>query len=369
MLQSPVGAPAEGGGQEGAVPETGQPPGGPVIVNGGFPEPPLGEPVRIVRCRHDCGAETAVRIPAYLPAAIVQRVICSGCGAELRAFDPALLRQKLHAEEDTGPAELRASADAATEPPASDDAIAVPALDVPAPDDAEAPAPAAEVPAPAEAPVRRRRRIHVSNRAWQLISVPLIVGAVVGALLLLNGNEKSPRRVTSTAAAGSAAAAAPGDARFIHAGNYSLALPPGWKVVQPHGGAVFRAVSEDGSADATLWIERNPSMTFAQFQKRSLANLKNLADNATVHQRLPAPNGSGTIVQLRAEVPTGGGISPYLVTLRAAGPYRYYLATSVQPEAATEVRNEAALIHGSFTPEAGPATETPPAGAPAGAAP
>jgi hypothetical protein len=336
LLESPVGASAdqEGRGQEQIVPSTGEPPAGSGFpVNGGFPEPPPGEPVRVVHCLHECGAETAVRIPASLPAEVVQRVICSGCGAELRAFDPVELRQRLEAKHagtaaavaDTAAGETAAAAAAVTKPK------------------------------------RPRRRIHLSNRAWQLISVPLVAGVVIAALVLLNGDDKTPlRRVVSTASAPSATgqATVSGDAHFIHAGNYSLALPPGWKTVAPHGGAVFRAVAGDGSADATLWIERNPTLTFAQFQSRSLANLKSLAGDASVHRRLPAPSGSGTIVQLRADVPTGSGTSPYLVTLRAAGPYRYYLATSVQPGASQDVRGQAALIHGSFTPEAGPATRT-----------
>ena len=43
----------------------------------------------------------------------------------------------------------------------------------------------------------------------------------------------------------------------------------------------------------------------------------------------------------------------YEVTLRAAGPYRYYLATSVQPDASATAVDGADLIEGTFTPEAG----------------
>jgi hypothetical protein len=53
--------------------------------NGGFPEPPAGEAVRLVRCEHvACGAATRVRLPSVLPAKVVRRVVCTGCR---RPFD------------------------------------------------------------------------------------------------------------------------------------------------------------------------------------------------------------------------------------------------------------------------------------------
>ena len=48
--------------------------------NGGFPEPPNGEAVRLVRCEHgSCGAATRVRLPRVLSATVVRRVVCDGC--------------------------------------------------------------------------------------------------------------------------------------------------------------------------------------------------------------------------------------------------------------------------------------------------
>ncbi len=48
--------------------------------NGGFPEPPAGEAVRLVLCHHDaCGAATRVRLPRELAARAVRRVVCDGC--------------------------------------------------------------------------------------------------------------------------------------------------------------------------------------------------------------------------------------------------------------------------------------------------
>ena len=48
--------------------------------NGGFPEPVDGEPVRLVRVRHDaCGTSTRVRVPPTVPARAVRRVVCEAC--------------------------------------------------------------------------------------------------------------------------------------------------------------------------------------------------------------------------------------------------------------------------------------------------
>jgi hypothetical protein len=49
-------------------------------LNGGFPEPLAGQPVRVVRCLHDaCGAETRIRLPAALHGDAVRRVVCNSC--------------------------------------------------------------------------------------------------------------------------------------------------------------------------------------------------------------------------------------------------------------------------------------------------
>ena len=55
------------------------------------------------------------------------------------------------------------------------------------------------------------------------------------------------------------------------------------------------------------------------------------------------------MVKLAADAPEGQ--PSYEVTLRVAGPYRYYLATSVQPDASAKAAHGAELIAGSFTPE------------------
>jgi hypothetical protein len=91
--------------------------------NGGFPEPPAGESVRVVRCTHTtCGGETRIRLPRELPAEAVRRVVCDGCG---------------HAYEcERAEAVGRGSG---------------------------------------------------ASRAWRLVSIPIAAAAVIGALLLIRG--------------------------------------------------------------------------------------------------------------------------------------------------------------------------------------
>src|SRR4051794_34347185 len=51
-----------------------------VQPNGGFPEPWIGEPVQLVRCRHDaCGETTLVRLPRAIPTEAVRVVVWGGC--------------------------------------------------------------------------------------------------------------------------------------------------------------------------------------------------------------------------------------------------------------------------------------------------
>ena len=59
--------------------------------------------------------------------------------------------------------------------------------------------------------------------------------------------------------------------------------------------------------------------------------------------------GVAAVVILAADAPAGQ--PSYEVTLRVAGPYRYYLATSVQPGASPEAVSGSELLSGSFEPE------------------
>ncbi|HEX6117597.1 MAG TPA: hypothetical protein VFY99_10885 [Solirubrobacterales bacterium] len=305
--------------------------------NGGFPEPPEGDPVRIVRAAHaSCGAETRIRLPGYLPSRTVRRVVCDECR---QAYDADAIE-----EENAGSDPTVASSG---EPPVAGNA------------------------APPATPTRRARLPQPSSRLWTWVGIPVAAVAVVAGLILLQGGEDPSPTVTvgapgtpaapeASSAQGdreAASGAAAGDgadsgARFVTQPGYSLALPPGWEQTPAEGGAAFTAASTDGTADATLWIERAPDLSFAEFETRSLEQLRSLTGNAEVLERIPAPTAAGTVVRLRADTPEGTGVSaPYDVTLRAAGPYRYYLATTVQPGASRQASEGADLIHGSFVPE------------------
>ena len=68
-------------------------------------------------------------------------------------------------------------------------------------------------------------------------------------------------------------------------------------------------------------------------------------------ERVAAPTPDGTIVRLAADAPRAR--PPTRSRFGPAGPYRYYLATTVQPDASSEAIDGAELIHGSFRPTAG----------------
>lgn len=123
-------------------------------VNGGFPEPLAGEPVRLVRCRHDaCGAETRVRLPGVLATEAVRRVVCDQC------------QQTFECE--------AAIDEGAVEPPSPPSAV-----------------PSTTSTAPASTPSRTGVPGWLSDpesRAWRYLSIPIAAGVVIGALALIQG--------------------------------------------------------------------------------------------------------------------------------------------------------------------------------------
>ena len=140
------------------------------------------------------------------------------------------------------------------------------------------------------------------------------------------------------------------ETELVRGSTYSLALTAGWEQTDTtQGTAAFAAQSADGGADAQLWISEDPKLDFPAFINLSLQQLESLAGSAEVVERIPGPTPETTIVRLAADAPEGQ--PSYEVTLRAAGPYRYYLATSVQPDASPEAVEGVELIVGSFTPE------------------
>jgi len=270
--------------------------------NGGFPEPVAGAPVRVVRCHHDaCGTATRVRVPPALPARAVRRVVCESC------------RQPFQCDggDDVGVMDAGESG---------------------------------------------------AGRLWKYLSIPVAAAAVIGALILIQGsgggNEQpssAPAPVAPVPAPAGAAGNGNGSSKggeLVKGSSYTLVLPDGWTRTSPPSGATFAASAESGGADATLWVERDPSLSFPEFESKSLAQLRQVVGSAKVTGRTSAPSAGGTVVTLAPDSPPSGAPN-YAVTLRVAGPYRYYLATTVEPGASRDAAGGAELIHSSFIPVAG----------------
>jgi hypothetical protein len=196
---------------------------------------------------------------------------------------------------------------------------------------------------------------HPEGRAWRYLSLPVAAAAVIGVMALIQGSGAPARQPAS-----STAPAAP-EPPFKSAGPYvvnessfALALPPGWHRTSPKDGATFAAAPSEGGAEAKLWILLDPKLDLDAFESRSLAQLEALAGSAQVVDHVTAPTAEGTVVTLGTD--SRPGEPAYEVTLRAAGPYRYYLATTVAPNAPREAAEGAELIHSSFVPVAGGGT-------------
>lgn len=271
--------------------------------NGGYPEPVPGEPVRLVQCTHEaCGASTRVRVPRALPARAVRRVVCDEC------------RQPFECE-------------------AADDAGVVTEIG---------------------------RQSWSQGRVWKYLSIPLAAAVVIGALILIqaSGGSDKPSGSAATPAAPAEggkpqAPAAPDSgqgAQLVNGSSYTLALPDGWKRTAPPNGATFAAAPRGGGADATLWVSNDPGMSFSEFESQSMDQFRQVTGSAKVIDRTAAPTADGAIVTLAANSPPGK--PAYQVTLRASGPYRYYLATTVESDASPTAAQGADLIRSSFVPVA-----------------
>lgn len=181
--------------------------------------------------------------------------------------------------------------------------------------------------------------------------IALVLAAVAAlaatAVLLLSGGEDWS--AVDTAASAQQAAAAGGN--FVEEPGFSVSLPEGWKAVEAPDGATFAAASTDGLAETTLWAERDPALSFNAFVEQSIASLDEIGTNVRIADQVGGTALASRITELHAEVPLDGGVvAPYRVTLRAAGPYRFYLATSIQPGAPAQRLADAELLGGSFRP-------------------
>jgi hypothetical protein len=128
-----------------------------------------------------------------------------------------------------------------------------------------------------------------------------------------------------------------------------LALPAGWERIDPPTGATFAARSRDGGGEATLRIDRDPALDLGAFEARSLRQLRAVAGGAEVVDRVPGPTPEQTIIRLGAKARGSQGTT-YEVTLRASGPYRYFLSTTLGPDASSVARAGVDLIQTSFFP-------------------
>ena len=93
---------------------------------------------------------------------------------------------------------------------------------------------------------------------------------------------------------------------------------------------------------------QRPQLDFPTFEAGSLAQLRTLAGSAHVATRVAAPTPEATIVRLAADAPAGK--PAYAVTLRVSGPYRYYLATTLEPNASPAAAKGVELLSNSLTP-------------------
>lgn len=192
--------------------------------------------------------------------------------------------------------------------------------------------------------------------------VPLAVAAVAIAvgLYAIQGSGESPTTIAANQpvaatptpeAAPSTGRPAGGDATLIERAGFSLALPHGWVETEPPAGASFAVTSPDGLADATLWITEAPKLSFARFEEQSLVRLSELSGDARVVDRSEGPTLETTIVELAAGAEGPSADAPYRVTLRAAGPYRYYLATSLRVNAPAALVGDTELLRGTLRPD------------------
>jgi hypothetical protein len=378
-------------------------------LNGGFPEPYMRITVKLIRANHrECGRTTMIRVPDALSENAVRRVVCGGCQ---KVFEPRRVQTlgvldsgarkrvagggsyntvPLHKQ---APGELIARiADThlndATQERFHDQPkprrvprprIAVPSLSMPSVSLPKVSLPSApkvrrpSLPRPSfstsvSLPKLRRPRLprvrmprlgRGETTLPAYASIPIAFAAVVVGIIAIQGwnasTRVSPAPPTTASTSSTPASATPavgdtqtGNAKVVRGSNFTLALPAGWKESTPPNGATFAAAAEDGSANATLWIQNDPSLDYPTFEARSLAQLRSLAGSAHVASRVVAPTADGTVVRLAADAPAGK--PAYTATLRVSGPYRYYLATTVEPDASSTGTKGTELLSNSLTP-------------------
>lgn len=272
-----------------------------------------------------------MRLPGHVPSWAVRRVVCQSCA---QPFEAPTVEELGMVQPEPGPAPAGPSR---------------PRFSIPRP----------SIPSPRLPSLPGWLR-DPDSRAWRLGGLAVGAAAVIAVLLLLRGGTDEASTTPFAPAAGDAGkapaasvsksggAAKDGNAELVRGSSFTLALPSGWERGGPSGGATFAAATGTGDADAALWVERDPELDFTSFEARSLAQLRTLAGSAHVVERTTGPTADDTIVRLAADAPAD---SPtYEVVLRASGPYRYYLSTTVQPDASRTALDGVKLIQSSFSP-------------------
>ena len=266
--------------------------------------PPASKFARSSPSIEECGAVTPLRVPAELPPQALRRIVCDGCGA---SFMPSGIEEMRGRRRGTGarradpvrggpgcgggrPLRSRLAPGhtaAINTSPLADvaDRVAIAWAEVV---DRVATLPRPELP---------DWFYDRDSRSWRIVSAIAAAALVIGGLILIQGGggERPAQPAAESAEAGAAAAKpAKGDGKGIEAGGasfvdestFSLALPAGWKQSSGDAGATFSASAPGGGADATLWIDRDPSLEFPAFEARSLDQLEALAGSARVVERI-----------------------------------------------------------------------------------
>ena len=265
-----------------------------------------------------------MRIPRELPARVVRRVVCESCAVRYDANDVEVLPSRR----------------------------------------------------PRSVSLPRGLKLPRLRLDWRWLSIPVSALAVFAVLSALRDSGSEPAAGVGAASAGAPATAGepqvpakpatrePGaggrsgksraakNATVISEGTFTVALPSGWERTPPAGGATFAATAEDGSADVTLWVQRDGKLDFGSFEASSLAQLESLAGSAEVVERNVGPTVEESSITIApAEAPQGA--PAYEVALRGQGKNWYYLATTTQPDAKAETVKAVELIQGSFLPVGG----------------
>jgi hypothetical protein len=306
----------------------------PAEGNGGFPLPAAQGLERLVDSHHsECATTTRMRLPAVLPIAAVRRVVCDTC---TEAYEADWV-----AEVGAQPGGAAALA-GGTGLPSFNLPFSLPEFEIPG--------------------------LRGIDSRW--LTLPLAALAVFAILSLVRGGETSaPAPVAGAAKAEHAKAATghehaakqhgnskpapvPTDAQLVSESTFSLALPAGWDRINPANGATFAAVSGDGTADATLYIQEDPKLDMATFEARSIEQLSGLAGSAKVVEQKLGPTAESSSITLKPE-DTPEGAPTYEVVLRSAGDNWYYLATTYQATAPADAIAGVDLIQGSFLPVGG----------------